>query len=114
MTTTTAAPARVTLQSFGYLHRPAPAADFTVDVRRSLHDPAAAAAKGILDLDGRDPRVQQLLLGTLGAVATIVNIVAFVVGSPRDRACVVVVGCAGGRHRSVVIVVLAAAILTLL
>jgi RNase adaptor protein for sRNA GlmZ degradation len=46
------------LVSFGYLHGPPPAADRVEDVR----DPAAG--RDILDLDGRHPRVQDVVLNT--------------------------------------------------
>jgi UPF0042 nucleotide-binding protein len=57
----------IRLISFGYLHlhgAPPPEADRVEDVRTGLSDPAA---KGILDLDGRDPRVQDIVLSTPGA-----------------------------------------------
>jgi hypothetical protein len=47
------------LISFGYLHGPSPEADRVEDVRHRLRDPAAA--RDILDLDGRHPRVQDVV-----------------------------------------------------
>ena len=53
----------IKLISFGYLHlkdgRPR-AADRVEDVRNRLRDPAAA--RDVLDLDGRDPRIQDIVL----------------------------------------------------
>lgn len=57
----------IRLISFGYPHlhgAPPPEADRVEDVRTRLSDPAAA--KDILDLDGRDPRVQDIVLSTPG------------------------------------------------
>jgi RNase adaptor protein for sRNA GlmZ degradation len=111
MDTTTATVQRpvVTLISFGYLHGQPPTVDATFDVRRWLRDPAAAAAGGILDLDGRDLAVQGIVCRTPGAVALIEHITDVVVDYPVGRECVIAVGCAGGRHRSVALVQLAAA-----
>jgi RNase adaptor protein for sRNA GlmZ degradation len=91
----------VRILSYGYLHGPAPEADLTVDVRRYLRDPASVRGAGLLDSDGRDPRVQQVVLDTPGAVHTLVTLTYYVAGFPRDRGpLVLALGCAGGRHRS--------------
>ena len=92
----------IRLISFGYLHLqggPPPPADRVEDVRRRLRDPAAA--KGILDLDGRDPRVQQIVLNTPGAQELLANLAAYAClpGGPQAIAT----GCAGGKHRAVAI-----------
>ncbi|MFE9559370.1 hypothetical protein ACFYOD_38835 [Streptomyces sp. NPDC006703] len=63
----------IRLISFGYLHLPAdpdgrpvpPTADRIEDVRDRLRDPATA--RDILDLDGLNPRVQNVVLNTPGA-----------------------------------------------
>lgn len=86
--------------SFGYLHGPAPEADATFDVRRYLSDPAAVRAAGLLDSDGLDPVVQQVVLDTPGASETIAAALEFAFGFPQARRCVIAFGCAGGRHRS--------------
>ncbi|MGW4527875.1 RapZ C-terminal domain-containing protein [Amycolatopsis sp. NPDC004378] len=115
MDTTTTASANdsaptVHLISFGFLHGPTPEADLVLDVRRWLHDPAAAAT--ILDLDGRDARVQQTVFGTPGAVELVDHAVqAATVAHRGDR--VLAFGCAGGRHRSVALAELAAGRLAL-
>jgi RNase adaptor protein for sRNA GlmZ degradation len=91
----------VRIVSFGYLHGPAPEADNTTDVRRYLRDPATVRGAGLLDSDGLDPRVQQVVLDTPGAVHTLVTLTYYVAGFPRDRGpLVLALGCAGGKHRS--------------
>lgn len=92
----------VTLISFGYLHAPAPTADLVLDVRRYLHDPASA--RTILDLDGRDWRVQDVVLATPGAEQTVQHLTRFALDFPASYGGVIAVGCAGGRHRSVALV----------
>lgn len=97
--------APIELTSFGYLHLPTdadghpapPTADRTEDVRDRLRDPAAA--RDILDLDGRDPRVQAVVLATPGAPELLDNMVAHALlpAGPRRIA----IGCAGGKHRGV-------------
>ncbi|MEV0537206.1 RNase adapter RapZ [Kitasatospora sp. NPDC050463] len=89
----------IRLISFGFLHLnggPPPTADRVEDVRERLRDPAAA--RGILDLDGFHPRVQQIVLNTPGAPELIDNLVAYAMlpAGPRTIA----IGCAGGRHRA--------------
>ena len=88
--------------SFGYLHLkdgPPPAADRVEDVRTRLRDPAAA--KGILDLDGRDARVQQIVLNTPGARELLANLADY--ASLPAGPSVIATGCAGGKHRAAAI-----------
>jgi len=92
----------IRLISFGYLHLkggPPPAADRVEDVRNRLRDPAAA--QDVLDLDGRDPRVQDIVLNTPGARELLDNLTAYAClpASPQALAT----GCAGGKHRAVAI-----------
>jgi UPF0042 nucleotide-binding protein len=90
----------IRLISFGYLHLkdgPPPAADRVEDVRTRLRDPAAA--RDILDLDGRHPRVQQIVLNTPGAPELPVNLVGY--ASLPASARTIATGCAGGKHRAV-------------
>ncbi|MFF8747200.1 hypothetical protein [Streptomyces californicus] len=67
------------------------------DVRDRLRHPAAAC--DILDLDGLNPRVQDVVLNTPGARELLAN--------PADYATLpagpsrIAIGCAGGRHRAV-------------
>ncbi|MFE4578542.1 RapZ C-terminal domain-containing protein [Streptomyces chartreusis] len=92
------------LISFGYLHLPTspdgspvpPAADRIEDVRDRLRDPAAA--RGILDLDGLNSRVQDVVLATPGARELLANLTDYATlpAGPRRIA----IGCAGGRHRA--------------
>lgn len=96
----------LTLTSFGYLHLTGapPEADRLEDVRDRLRDPAAARA--ILDLDGRDARVQDVVLGTTGARELLANLVEYAMlpaGPTR-----IAIGCAGGRHRAASLVELLA------
>ncbi|MFJ4188227.1 hypothetical protein [Kitasatospora sp. NPDC089509] len=89
----------IRLISFGYLHLkggPPPTADRVEDVRDRLRDPAAA--RSILDLDGLDPRVQQIVTNTPGARELIDNLADYAAlpAGPRRIA----IGCAGGRHRA--------------
>ncbi|MER7671290.1 hypothetical protein ABTY61_22880 [Kitasatospora sp. NPDC096128] len=61
--------------SSGFLHLKGclpPTADRVEDVRDRRRDPAAA--RDILDLDGLDPRVQQIVLNTPGARELIANL----------------------------------------
>lgn len=87
------------LISFGFLHlkgAPPPEADRVEDVRHRLRDPAAA--QGILDLDGRDPRVQQIVLNTSGARELLANLADYASLPAGPQA--IAIGCAGGKHRA--------------
>jgi RNase adaptor protein for sRNA GlmZ degradation len=97
----------LTLISFGYLHLAddvVPRADRVEDVRDRLRDPAVA--RNILDLDGRDARVQDVVLRTPGARELLSNLADYATlpAGPRRIA----VGCAGGRHRAASLVELLA------
>jgi RNase adaptor protein for sRNA GlmZ degradation len=95
----------ITLTSFGYLHGTAPVADRVEDVRDRLRDPARAA--GVLDLDGRDGRVQDVVRSTPGALALLDNLTAYAeLPAPPSR---IAIGCAGGKHRAAALVELLAA-----
>ncbi|AHJ58533.1 RapZ C-terminal domain-containing protein [Amycolatopsis keratiniphila] len=99
--------APIRLISFGYLHldgAPTPRADRTEDVRDRLRDPAAA--RDILDLDGRDPRVQTVVLNTPGARELLANLADYSRLPAGPRA--IAIGCAGGRHRAASLVELLA------
>ncbi|MER6103685.1 hypothetical protein ABT115_15505 [Streptomyces sp. NPDC001832] len=95
----------IRLISFGYLHLPTgpdgfpvpPAADRIEDVRDRLRDPAAA--RDILDLDGLNSRVQDIVLNTPGARELLANLADYagLPAGPRRIA----IGCAGGKHRPV-------------
>lgn len=92
-------PPPIRLISFGFLHLQGdapPAADRIEDVRDRLRDPAAA--RDILDLDGRHPKVQEVILATFGARELLANLVDYaqLPAGPRSIA----IGCAGGKHRA--------------
>lgn len=96
--------AHVQIISFGYLHAPAPEADITVDLRRAFRDPHVDPA--MRQLTGRDRLVQRAVLGTRGIRpllrATVRQVAAYSKGPSVDR-IVIGSGCAGGRHRGVVV-----------
>ena len=96
--------ATVEIVSFGFLHAPAPEADVLVDLRRAFRDPHVDPA--MRQLTGRDRRVQRAVLDTSGVrrllKATVRQVQAFAAGPSVDR-IVIGSGCAGGRHRSVVV-----------
>jgi len=96
--------ATVEIVSFGFLHGPAPEADVVVDLRRAFRDPHVDPA--MRQLTGRDRRVQRAVLGTKGVRrllrATARQVAAYASGPSVDR-IVIGSGCAGGRHRSVVV-----------
>jgi UPF0042 nucleotide-binding protein len=97
-------PTRLLVISYGRRHAAPPAADLTIDLRRRLRDPAAAA--WCLPLTGLDPRVRANVLATPGAAGLLTHLESaarVLLGLAAGRAVVVAVGCAGGRHRSVVV-----------
>jgi len=96
----------VLVTSFGHLLSAPPRADLLVDVRDHLRDPRTDPA--FRALTGHDPVVVERVLTTPGADALIVALVtaaAALLPAACRTGCLVrvVVGCAGGRHRSVVI-----------
>ena len=96
----------VLVTSFGYLHGDPPRADVLVDVREHLRDPHVDPA--FRELTGHDTAVMERVLATPGASALIDALVAaaaaLLPGARKTRRLVrVAIGCAGGRHRSVVI-----------
>ena len=95
------------ITSFGYLHGPAPDAEITIDVRTHLRDPHSDPH--LRELTGHDPLVRARVLATPGALGLIEGVTtatsallqgATATGHPLVR---VALGCAGGRHRSVVL-----------
>lgn len=92
--------------SFGYLHAPPPTADFIVDLREYIRDPHVSPE--LRELNGYDFRVVDKVINTFGAsllIDRLVKVIEALVQARRhtDRAVTVAIGCAGGRHRSVVI-----------
>lgn len=96
----------VLVTSFGYRHGDPPRADLLVDVREHLRDPHVDPALRVLT--GHDPAVVERVLATPGAgplVDAVVNATAALLpmACRSGRLVRVAVGCAGGRHRSVVL-----------
>lgn len=97
---------RVVVKSFGYLHGPAPEAHITIDLRKALHDPHVN--REFRELTGLYPVVREHVLGTPGARHILIGAVTLVRAMlpAHDRQGLllrVAFGCAGGRHRSVVL-----------
>jgi UPF0042 nucleotide-binding protein len=94
----------VEIVSFGFLHDPAPPADVVLDLRRAFRDPHVDPR--MRELTGRDRPVQRTVLHTSGIrrllKATVRQVQAYSDGPSVDR-IVLGSGCAGGRHRSVVV-----------
>jgi UPF0042 nucleotide-binding protein len=96
--------AEVEIVSFGFLHAEAPEADVVLDLRRAFRDPHVDPA--LRQLTGRDRLVKRTVLRTRGIRrllrATVRQVQAYDRGPSADR-IVLGSGCAGGRHRSVVV-----------
>ncbi|WP_405964815.1 ATPase [Streptomyces sp. NBC_00723] len=96
--------AAVEIVSFGFLHGVAPEADVVLDLRRAFRDPHVDPR--MRELTGRDKSVRRAVLGTRGVrqllAATVRQVAAYAAGPSADRV-VIGSGCAGGRHRSVVV-----------
>ena len=94
----------VEIVSFGFLHGDAPTADVVLDLRRAFRDPHVDPR--LRELTGRDRLVRRAVLRTRGVrrllTATTRQITAYSKG-PSVKRIVVGSGCAGGRHRSVVV-----------
>lgn len=97
---------QVVVVSFGHLHGAPPSpADLVVDVRGWL--PADPQVVGwCRPLTGEDPRVRRVVMAEPAAgplVAYLYGMAAELVTARPDQPAVIAVGCAGGRHRSVVV-----------
>jgi RNase adaptor protein for sRNA GlmZ degradation len=94
----------IEIVSFGYLHADAPEADVVLDLRRAFRDPHVDPA--LRQMTGRDRPVRRAVLGTRGIrrllKATVRQVQAYDLG-PSVEEIVIGSGCAGGRHRSVVV-----------
>jgi RNase adaptor protein for sRNA GlmZ degradation len=95
------------ITSFGYLHGPGPDAEITIDVRTHLRDPHSDPH--LRQLTGHDPLVRTQVLATPGALGLIEGLTtatsALLQGATATghHLVRVALGCAGGRHRSVVL-----------
>lgn len=96
--------ANIVIVSFGYLHAPPPQADVVLDLRHAYRDPHVDPA--LRTLTGRDRAVRNAVLRTSGIrallAATTRQALAYAAGPSVDHV-VIGSGCAGGRHRSVVV-----------
>lgn len=94
---------RVEVTSFGYLHGDPPPGHITVDVRDLLRNPHVDP--GMRELTGFDKPVRDLVVSTPGAHQLVGDLTTVVCGLAALGRGVVRVGfgCAGGRHRSVVL-----------
>nr|WP_309049080.1 RNase adapter RapZ [Streptomyces sp.] len=96
--------ATVAIVSFGFLHDAAPEADVVLDLRRAFRDPHVDPR--MQQLTGRDRLVRRAVMRTTGIRpllrATVRQVLAYTKG-PKGDHIVVGSGCAGGRHRSVVV-----------
>lgn len=94
----------VEIVSFGFLHAAAPEADIVLDLRRAFRDPHVDP--WMRQLTGRDRLVRRAVLRTAGVRAllraTVRQVAAYASGPSVER-IVIGSGCAGGRHRSVVV-----------
>jgi RNase adapter protein RapZ len=96
---------RLAVESFGFLHRPAPEADIVIDLRTGFRNPANDPA--FRELTGLEPRIRDHVLATDGIPALLDRLAALTevfLETKRDawKLTRVAIGCAGGRHRSVV------------
>jgi len=101
---------RVIVASFGFLHGPPPEGQhLVVDVRTILCDPHVDPR--MRELTGLNLIVRRHVLNTPGASTLVANLVPVVLGiaaiistpSPQWEVTKIAIGCAGGRHRSVVL-----------
>lgn len=93
----------VSIITRGHLH-PLPAdcpePDISFDLRRLLSDPAHRPEGDMLDLTGLDEVVRQFVLNTPGARDLVATAVPLIFSMARFKQVVVMVGCAGGKHRA--------------
>lgn len=90
----------------GFLHE-LPAgllpADVVFDLRRVLSDPAHRPERDMLDKTGLQSEVRDFVLATPGAEELLEYAVPLVVAMAVRKFTVVMVGCAGGKHRAAAI-----------
>lgn len=91
---------RLTVISFGYLHAAPPDADLVTDLR-PYRDPHVDPA--MRQMTGLDERVITTVLRTPGIDLVLNGLVMNAFRYTETGDAVFAVGCAGGRHRSVVV-----------
>lgn len=94
----------VLVLSFGYLHALPPIATIVIDVRDALHDPHVNPE--MWQLTGLYHSVYEHVLATDGAAGLLDRLEALatrVLELSQDKPVSIAVGCASGRHRSVVL-----------
>ncbi len=92
----------ILITSFGYGHAPPPEAHLTVDVRHLFRDPHTHPA--MRNMTGHDKAVVRHVLGQPGATRFAYDLADIVSGLSIVHDTVrLAIGCAGGRHRSVVL-----------
>lgn len=101
---TSAADARqFQVMSFGYLHAGAPRADLVIDLRPRLRDPHTDPT--MKQLTGHHDRIIRQVEATPGYADIVETVVdaAIALADAGEQQVRIAVGCAGGRHRSVVV-----------
>lgn len=108
---------QIVIQSFGFLHEvpEAPAGALLIDLRSALRNPADDPA--LIEMTGLDDPVISHVLETPGAMMVIERTVEqtkalYEANCRRNLMARVLVGCQGGRHRSVVIAASVCQVLT--
>lgn len=99
----------LTIVSFGYLHGQPPKADLVTDLR-PFHDPHVDPA--MRQMTGLDQAVIDRVLGTPGIPEVITGLIVNAFRYTEGGEAVFAIGCAGGRHRSVVVANTLARLLT--
>jgi RNase adaptor protein for sRNA GlmZ degradation len=98
---------QVVITSFGYLHGDPPSADITLDARPIARDPHTSPE--MRELTGLEPQVVASVLSHpdvnpfLRGVRSVIDVYVWARTQPPGTVTRVAIGCAGGRHRSVVL-----------
>jgi UPF0042 nucleotide-binding protein len=92
----------IILESFGYLHGRPAGGDLVVDLRDRIQNPAGDPL--LREMTGLDDPVYRHVMRTPGAHDLVADIARDAMrAASRGRRVRVLVGCQGGRHRSVVV-----------
>ncbi|MEV7595597.1 RNase adapter RapZ [Streptomyces sp. NPDC089922] len=97
----------VEIITFGYLHGPAPEVHLSIDLRHHYRDPHAVAPEA-RHLTGRDEQIHRIVMDTPGIrplIRSTASAAVAMLSGPSAAAVPLRIGsgCAGGRHRSVVV-----------